>query len=144
MKKSETSNSWNELLKELQVRCQEQDIPLLALVGWIRDSINQIERATFDYYVTSGPIKGFPTEKVDIAILFGVFLYGFTVFKDKKEHIILPIKRFYQYKEEIIGDRFMTSLKFDSNNSWSMEDYLTNSAKLRAFGHEIMNRVWEK
>ena len=144
MKKSETSDSWNKFIKELQVKCQEQEVSLVDLVTWIRDSINQIERATFDYYVTSGPMKDFPTTKVDIAILFGNLLHGFTIMTDKKEHVVLAAKSFFQYKEEIIGDRFTFSFIYSALNSWGMEDSIQNLAKVREFSHKILNRMWEK
>lgn len=141
MKKSETSDSWNELIKELQVKCQEQDVSLLDLVGWIRESIKQIEKITFDYYVASGPSSLYSDQKLDVNILLSNSLQGFTIFQNKKEHSIYPIKIFVCCTEEILGDRIKVTLPYMSG-FLLIEDAALNSAKLREFVRKIIIMAW--
>jgi len=49
-KRVETSDSWKAFFKELQPRCQEQDIPLIEMIDWISDSVGQIEKQNFYWF----------------------------------------------------------------------------------------------
>ena len=143
MKKKETSVSWSKLIKELQVRCQEQDVSLTELTEWIRALVERIEEREFDYYVTSGKVSRYPKQKLDVAILSDNFVYGFTVFQDSRETGVYPLSGFRQYREEISKGNISVFLFYDEVNSLYIEDEITNSAKLRKFARQILSRVWD-
>ena len=143
MKKSKTSASWREFIKELQVKCKEKDISLLDLVEWISISIKQIEKKTFDYYITCGPTPKFSDVKIDVNIVLDNFVHGFTIYENKKEYNIFQISSILQLKEEISGEFISAEFRYGYLMGFAIEDRITNSAKLRNFVRKISNKVWE-
>ena len=143
MKKSETSSSWQKFVKELQVKCKEQDVSSSDLVKWVRTSIEQIEKKTFDYYITSGKTPKFPDLKVDVNILLGDFLHGFTIYRKKKAYNIYPLENFTNYREDIYDDFISSRFEYSSMNALLIQDREANSAKLREFARRVKNRAWK-
>ena len=138
------SKSWVKLIKELKTKCKEQSVSSLDLIEWIRISIKQIEKKTFDYYATPGKTPTFPNAKIDLNILFDNCVYSFTMFANKKQHSVFPLKYFFSYVEEISADFISTRYQFTENWFLTIEDRVANSAKLRKFSRKILNRLWKE
>ena len=143
MKKSKTSAIWGKFIKELQVKCKEQNISLTDLVEWISSSIEHVEKITVDYYITCGPTPKFVDVKIDVNILLDKFLHGFTIYKNKKEHNVYQITSILQLKEEISGEFISAEFRYGYLIGFAIEDRITNSAKLRNFVRKISNKMWE-
>lgn len=142
MKKSETSTSWVEFLEEFQAKCEEQKVSLSELAEWIRTSIDQIEKKTFDYYMYGGKVQLYPDQILDISILLDGFIYTFTLFKDRREFVIYLVKSFQSFSEEIFGDSIRHSFYITESYSLFFEDKIINSAGLRNFSRKILNASW--
>ena len=138
------SKNWVKLIKELKTKCKEQSVSSLDLIEWIRTSIEQIEKKTFDYYVTSGETPNFPNAKIDLNILLDNYVYSFTIYTNKKERSMFPLKHFFSFSEEISGDFISTIYYLAPVWSLRIEDRVANSAKLREFSRKILNLLWEE
>jgi hypothetical protein len=142
MEKSETSTSWFQFLKELQEKCQEQKISGIELAQWIRISIDQIEKKTFDYHISSGEVKEYPDQKIDISILLSDFFYSFTVFQNKRVFNIYSAKSFQVFTEEIFEDYIRHNYYITESTSFYIEDKISNSARLRKFTRKVLSASW--
>jgi len=142
LKKIETSSSWVEFLKELEVKCKEQEISLSDLVEWIRALLEQIERRTFAFHIASGPNPEFMDQKIDANILLDNVLHGFTVSKDKREYNLVPLK-FKRFQEQIYGDFASERFGFGEMAWFSITDKKENLDKLREFTRQVMKIAWE-
>jgi hypothetical protein len=144
LKRIETSNSWREFLTELEAKCQEQEISLSELAEWIRNNLEEIEKKEFDYYITSGATPHYSDLKLDVTILTGNYIHGFSIFRAKKEFSLYPVNRFFHYREEIIGDNITAYFSYgEMLRSFTIEDKVGNYDRLRRFVRKILDTAWK-
>ena len=142
LEKIESSASWKEFVKELEIVCKEQDVSLPDLVEWIRNLIPQIEKKKFDHYITPETPPNFPKQKLDIVMLVDNHLQGFTITEKKKEYYIYSIERILNLTEEISGDLISFKLLMGPMIGVTITDKVTNSTGLRKFYRKVLNLAW--
>ena len=143
MKKAETSVSWRDFVNQLGIHCREQEVSLTELVEWVTTWIQQINKKTFDYYITSGPTSEDPQVKMDFLIVLDDFLNGFTVYKDKRDCSIIPIESILQFSETITNQNIQIRIYLTAITASTIEDRIENLPKLREFVAKVKNE-WKK
>lgn len=143
MKKSETSASWRDFINQLGIHCKEQDVSLTELVEWVTAFIQQIDEKTFDYYIASGPTSSDPRVKMDFLIVLDDFVYGFTVYEDKKECTVAQIELILHFEETITNQYIQLRIYLAPMLGSTIEDRIENLPKLRKFALKFRNK-WKK
>lgn len=142
LKKTDMSDVWVAFALELKSKCDEQKLDFFEVRDWIFDSIGHFEKETFEYYVNSGATPEESTQKIDINILKGRKLYSFFVSTGEKRFLIVPIKRFELYSEEILSGFLKCEFLIASDVTFFIFTSIANSAKLRIFTNKIRDLAW--
>jgi len=132
------SKTWISFADELQKKCREIKANEYEMIAWICESLKQIEKQDFDYYITIGKAPNFPDQKLDVNILRNGVIYGFTIRSSEKTFSISPVKDF-KYYSETASEEFLSGFFFYCGGFFSISDTLPNSDKLKVFLRKLIS-----
>lgn len=145
MQKENTSKTWKRFVDELETASNKVDIDFYEPLDWIKSSIEKIEEKEFSSYIITGPMPEPNTlnQKIDVNILVGKMVYGFSIYANRKTFFCSPLIGIIQYTEETENGFIKATLHYGSLGAgFFLMDSEANSAKLREFANKILDLAW--
>lgn len=137
------SKTWNEFCESLLTTCKLRDVDFFALQQWILDSMKNLEKRDFEYFITLDATPEEPDQIMSTTILLENRIYSFGLEKNqKKRFFIIPVKIFVLYDEEITRDFIKCTFATPTELSFFIEVPINNSEKVRAFSKKIRDLIW--
>ena len=143
MEKVKISKTWRKINLELDSIFQKMNLSFNDFKTWIIESIQNIQRKEFIYYITVGRSIENQDQLIDIILYLNKKIFNFTIFEHDKNFGIYPIKNVIAFHESIDKKIINRTFVFQSDLKVYVEDKIENSKQVKEFTNKILALMWD-